>query len=104
MLQRIGVSSTSVSLSNSLYGDQSEDEGMIGKKEQSCFSARAGGVVLVGVQWQVFAVSFAPALRVTLCEAGVLWEPLHPTGEEQYPIVTPGQPLDVRGSFFLNPL
>ena len=50
MLQRIGVSSTSVSLSNSLYGDQSEDEGVIGKKEQSCFSARAGGVVLVGVQ------------------------------------------------------
>ena len=50
MLQRIGVSSTSVSLSNSLYGDQSEDEGVIGKKEQSRFSARGGGMVLVGPQ------------------------------------------------------
>ena len=48
MLQRIGVSSTSVSLSNSLYGDQSEDEGMIGKKEQSYFSSKGGGVVLMG--------------------------------------------------------
>ena len=50
-----------------------------------------------GVQWRVFAISFAPALRVTLCEAGVLWEPLHPTGEEHHPIVIPGQPWDVRG-------
>ena len=39
-------------LSNSSMerGEQSEAEGVIGKKEQSLFSARGGGVVLVGVQ------------------------------------------------------
>ena len=42
------------------------------KKEQACFLAQGGGVFLVGAQWRVFAVSFAPALRVALCEAGVL--------------------------------
>ena len=52
MLPRTGVSSTSVSLSNSIcgVGDQSEDTGAIGKKEQSCFSTKGGGVFLVGTQ------------------------------------------------------
>ena len=78
-------------------GDQSEHKGVTGKEGAVILFIQGRGCGVDGTQWWVFAVSFAPALRVTLCEAGVLWEPLHPTGEEHHPIVIPGQPWDVRG-------
>ena len=78
-------------------GDQSEHKGVTVKEGVVLLFTQGRGCGVGGGTVMGVAVSFAPALRVTLCEAGVLWEPLHPTGEEHHPVVIPGQPWDVRG-------
>ena len=68
----VGTRGESMSFSNFMYGDQSEDKSVIGKEGAVLLFSQGSGCGVGGRSDGCLLSPFAPALRVTLWEAGVL--------------------------------
>ena len=78
-------------------GDQSEHKGVTGKEGEVMLFSQGRGCGVGGG-----AVMGVCCLVCSCSQGDPVWgwssvKPLHPAGEEQHPVVIPGQPWDVRG-------